>query len=53
MLNLGAGLATFIGPLLVKLLKEPIGYTGIVWVIAALYIVSSVMTYYIAKPAKR
>ena len=51
-LNLGAGLATFIGPLLVKLLKEPIGYTGIVWVIAALYIVSSIMTYYIAKPAK-
>jgi predicted MFS family arabinose efflux permease len=51
-LNLGAGLATFIGPLLVKLLKEPIGYTGIVWVIAVLYIVSSILTYYIAKPSK-
>ena len=51
-LNLGAGLATFIGPLLVKLLEKPIGYTGIVWVIAALYIVSSVLTYYIAKPSK-
>ncbi len=51
-LNLGAGLATFIGPLLVKLLKNPIGYDGIVWVIAALYIVSSIMTYYIAKPSK-
>ena len=51
-LNLGAGLATFIGPLLVKLLEKPIGYTGIVWVIAALYIVSSILTYYIAKPIK-
>lgn len=51
-LNLGAGLATFIGPLLVKLLKEPIGYTGIVWVIAVLYIASSILTYYIAKPSK-
>ena len=51
-LNLGAGLATFIGPLLVKLLEKPIGYAGIVWVIAALYIVSSIMTYYIAKPSK-
>lgn len=51
-LNLGAGLATFIGPLLVKLLEKPIGYAGIVWVIAALYIVSSILTYYIAKPSK-
>ena len=51
-LNLGAGLAVFIGPLLVKLLKEPIGYSGIVWVMAALYIVSSILTYFIAKPSK-
>jgi polyol permease family len=51
-LNLGAGLATFIGPLLVKLLEKPIGYAGIVWVIAALYIVSSILTYYIAKPSR-
>ena len=51
-LNLGAGLATFIGPLLVKLLEKSIGYAGIVWVIAALYIVSSILTYYIAKPSR-
>ena len=51
-LNLGAGLAVFIGPLLVKLLKGPIGYSGIVWVMAALYIVSSVLTYFISKPSK-
>lgn len=51
-LNLGAGLSSFIGPLLVKLLRAPIGYSGIVWVIAVLYIVSSILTYYITKPSK-
>lgn len=51
-LNLGAGMAQFIGPLLVKFLEKPIGYTGIAWTIAALYIVSAIMTFYIT-PAKK
>lgn len=51
-LNLGAGLSTFVGPLLVKLLKEPIGYEGIAWTLAGLYLLSAVMTHYIT-PSRR
>ncbi len=51
-LNLGAGLSTFVGPLLVKLLKEPIGYEGIAWTLAGLYLISAVMTHYIAPSRK-
>ena len=50
-LNLGAGLAAFVGPALVRLLEKPIGYTGIAWTLAALYIVSAILTYYI-KPSE-
>lgn len=46
-LNLGAGLAAFVGPALVKILEKPIGYSGIAWTISALYIVSAIMTHYI------
>ncbi len=46
-LNLGAGLAAFVGPALVRLLEKPIGYAGIAWVLAALYIISAVMTHFI------
>ena len=48
-LNLGAGMAAFVGPLLVKLLKEPLGYEGIVWTLAGIYLVGGVMTHYISK----
>ena len=47
-LNLGAGLSAFVGPLLVALFRTAIGYAGIVWVLAGLYVLSAVMTYYIA-----
>lgn len=50
-LNLGAGLAAFVGPLLVRIFEKPIGYTGIAWVMAGLYIISAIMTYYI-RPEK-
>lgn len=48
-LNLGAGLSVVLGPLLVKILKEPFGYSGIVWTMAALYIVSAILTSIIGK----
>lgn len=48
-LNLGAGLAAVVGPLIVKLLQNPIGYEGIAWVLAGLYIVSAVLTHIIGK----
>lgn len=47
-LNLGAGLAAFVGPLLVAIFRDAIGYAGIVWVLAGLYLLSSVMTCWIA-----
>ncbi|MBQ0080522.1 MAG: MFS transporter [Alistipes sp.] len=43
-LNLGAGLAAFVGPLLVRLLEKPIGYSGIAWTLSALYLLSAVLT---------
>ena len=50
-LNLGAGLSTFVGPLLVGLLAGPIGYEGVAWVLAGLYVASAVMTHFITPPA--
>ncbi|MGG1659228.1 MFS transporter [Brevibacillus sp. NRS-1366] len=43
-LNLGAGLPTFIGPALVGLLIGFVGETGIVWVLAILYFVGAYLT---------
>ena len=51
-LNLGAGLAAFVGPAIVRLLEKPVGYTGIAWTLAALYIVSAVLTCFI-KPSSQ
>lgn len=52
-LNLGAGAAAFVGPLLVRLLEKPIGYEGIAWVLAILYIISAVMTHFIRPKANQ
>ena len=50
-LNLGAGLAAFVGPAIVGLMK-PCGYAAIAWVLAALYIVSAVLTVVISPRRK-
>ena len=42
-LNLGAGASAFVGPLLVRLLEKPIGYAGIAWTLAGLYIISALL----------
>ncbi|MBQ4287694.1 MAG: MFS transporter [Bacteroidales bacterium] len=46
-LNLGAGAASFVGPLIVRILEKPVGYEGIAWTLAGLYIISAIMTYFI------
>ena len=48
-LNLGAGAAAFVGPLLVRLLEKPVGYAGIAWTLAGLYILSAVLMRFIKK----
>lgn len=48
-LNLGAGAAAFVGPLLVRILEKPVGYTGIAWTLTGLYIVSAVLMRFIKK----
>ncbi len=49
-LNLGAGLPTFIGPAIVSLLIGPIGNGGVMWVLAILYFVSALLTKFITLP---
>lgn len=50
-LNLGAGLPTFVGPAIVSLLIGPIGNGGVMWVLAILYFVSALLTKFITLPA--
>jgi len=49
-LNLGAGLAVFVGPAIVGLFIGSIGNTGVVWILAGLYFVSAVLTRFIHLP---
>ncbi|MFZ4896629.1 MFS transporter [Plantibacter sp. Mn2098] len=48
-LNLGAGLSQFIGPVIAGLVT-PIGIEGTIWVIAAMYIVGFVLTFALRTP---
>lgn len=49
-LNLGAGLPVFVGPAIVGLLIGTIGSEGVIWVLAALYLISAVLTKFITIP---
>jgi len=49
-LNLGAGLAVFVGPAIVGLFIGSIGNVGVVWVLAALYFISALLTLFITLP---
>lgn len=51
-LNLGAGAAAFVGPLLVRVLEKPIGYTGIAWTLAGLYLISALLMRLIGEKVK-
>lgn len=46
-LNLGAGLAVFAGPAIVGLFIAPLGNEGVIWILAILYFISAVMTFFI------
>ncbi len=49
-LNLGAGLPVFVGPAIVGLFIGIVGEEGVIWILAALYIVSAVITRFITLP---
>lgn len=50
-LNLGAGLAVFVGPAIVGIFIGTIGDEGVVWILAGLYLLSAVLTRFITLPA--
>ncbi|WP_251976889.1 MFS transporter [Salinicola avicenniae] len=43
---LSAGLSTFIGPVLYRLLNNVMGMDGVVWIYAALYVVSAILSWF-------
>ncbi|MCO5237319.1 MAG: MFS transporter [Chitinophagaceae bacterium] len=49
-LNLGAGLAVFAGPAIVRIFIGPVGDAGVVWILAGLYFLSAVLTRFITLP---
>ncbi len=49
-LNLGAGLAVFVGPALVGLFITQLGSEGVVWILAGLYFISAFLTHFINLP---
>lgn len=49
-LNLGAGLAVFIGPAIVGLFIGLIGGCGVVWLLSILYVISALLTKFISLP---
>jgi MFS family permease len=50
-LNLGAGLPVFVGPAIVGLFIGSAGAEGIIWILAALYFISAVLTHFITLPS--
>ena len=51
-LNFGAGLAVFVGPLIVWIFIGMVGNEGVAWILAVLYLISAVMTKFITLPEK-
>ncbi|MFK5160603.1 MFS transporter, partial [Propionibacterium freudenreichii] len=51
-LNLGAGLSNFAGPLVVTLFLGSVGVAGVVWILVGLYVVSFVLTFFL-RPSKK
>ncbi len=49
-LNLGAGLAVFVGPAIVGLFIGIAGAEGVIWILAGLYLLSAILTRFITLP---
>ena len=51
-LNLGAGLAVFVGPAIVGIFIGAIGSAGVIWILSGLYVVGAILTSFISVPAR-
>lgn len=49
-LNLGAGMAVFTGPVIVRIFIGPLKDVGVVWILAGLYLLSAILTRFISLP---
>lgn len=49
-LNLGAGLPVFVGPAIVGLFIGMVGASGVIWILAILYLISAILTKFITLP---
>lgn len=49
-LNLGAGLAVFVGPAIVGIFIGGLGNEGVIWILAGLYLLSAFLTKFITLP---
>lgn len=52
-LNLGAGLSTFLGPAIVGVFIGTVGTVGILWIYSGLYIVSAILMIFVTLPKQK
>ena len=50
-LNLGAGLAVFVGPAIVGIFIGSVGSAGVIWILSGLYVIGAILTSFISSPA--
>ena len=50
-LNLGAGLAVFVGPAIVGIFIGSVGSAGVIWILSGLYVIAAILTSFISSPA--
>lgn len=48
-LNLGAGLAVFVGPAVVAVFRPLLGISGVVWIFAVMYVASAIMSFFLTE----
>ena len=51
-LNLGAGLSTFLGPAIVGIFIGTVGTVGVLWIYSGLYVFSSILMIFVTLPKK-
>ncbi|WEG13450.1 MFS transporter [Pullulanibacillus sp. KACC 23026] len=49
-LNLGAGLCVFVGPAIVGITYASVGAQGVIWILAILYFIGSILTKFVTLP---